>query len=150
MGEVFIRLYERTMPGLVDGGFDWVDVRDVVDSAVRALEHGKRGERYLLSGHYASMKELAALAGEITGRRPPRFVAPIWLARLALPFTRWQSDITSSRPLFTAESLSAVELGNPRVRYVKASVALDHRPRPLRETVADAYAWFREKGYLST
>ena len=37
MGQVFVDLHERTMPGLINGGFDWVDVRDVVSSALVAL-----------------------------------------------------------------------------------------------------------------
>ena len=30
MGRVFLDLYYRRLPSLIDGGFDWVDVRDVV------------------------------------------------------------------------------------------------------------------------
>src|SRR5437868_245817 len=31
MGEVLLDLYHRRLPALVEGGFDWVDVRDIVD-----------------------------------------------------------------------------------------------------------------------
>ena len=43
MGQVFLDLARRKMPALLDGGFDWVDVRDVVAGAIGALEHGRAG-----------------------------------------------------------------------------------------------------------
>jgi protein-S-isoprenylcysteine O-methyltransferase Ste14 len=37
MGEVLLDLYHRRLPGLVAGGFDWVDVRDVAASTLAAV-----------------------------------------------------------------------------------------------------------------
>src|SRR5262245_3655090 len=69
MGEVFLDLFHRRLPGLVVGGFDWVDARDVVAGALAAADRGRCGERYLLSGHRATIHELALLVEELTGRR---------------------------------------------------------------------------------
>ncbi len=67
MGRVLLDLQRGALPALVAGGFDWVDARDVCAAAIAAEDRGRRGERYLLSGSYASVVDLAALVAEISG-----------------------------------------------------------------------------------
>src|SRR5207237_8277691 len=86
LGSVLLDLYRRKLPGLVDGGFDWVDVRDVVAGALAAAEKGRTGERYLLGGARRTVLELAREVEKVTGARPPRFVSPMWLARASAAF----------------------------------------------------------------
>src|SRR3569832_628694 len=38
LGQGLIALYNRTLPSLVNGGFDWVDVRDIAKAAIAAME----------------------------------------------------------------------------------------------------------------
>jgi dihydroflavonol-4-reductase len=147
MGEIFLDLYHRKLPGLVDGGFNWVDVRDVAEGAIAAAERGRTGERYLLAGRWCSVPDLAALVESTTRVRPPRLVAPMWLARAAAPFATAFANLAGRRPLFTSASL--VALRNHRdVRNDKAKRELGFAPRPLEETVADVYAWFKEAQVL--
>ena len=47
------------IPALVQGGYDWVDVRDVVDGAMQAERLGRSGARYILSGHWKSVMDVA-------------------------------------------------------------------------------------------
>src|SRR5690606_3858080 len=126
--------------GLVRGGFDWVDVRDVVAGALAAAERGRCGERYLLTGHRATVVELADLVAEHTGRRRPRIVAPMWLARATVPFAGAGAWFTGKRPRFTAASLYALR-HHERIVRDKAARELAYAPRPLRETVNDTLAW---------
>ena len=141
MGQVLLDLYHDRLPSLIEGGFDWVDVRDLVATAIAAEQRGRSGEAYLASGHYASVAELAALVSEFSGKRPPRFVCPQWLAHVGLPFAALASKITGSEPLFTREALGALR-ANTQIVCDKAAKELGHVPRPLRETVADTLEWF--------
>lgn len=149
VGQVLLDLYHRRLPALVAGGFDWVDVRDVVAGAMAAEQRGRTGRSYLLSGEWKSVVELAAIAEAVTGVRPPRFVAPFWLARLGAPFLTAFARLTGRRPLYTADSLHALE-SNRRISCERAVAELGYTHRPLRETIADAYAWFREAGMLGS
>jgi dihydroflavonol-4-reductase len=144
MGRGLIALYRGSLPALVPGGFNWVDVRDVVLGAIRACELGETGERYLLSGTWASIRQLAEMVEAISGYRKPKFTSPLWLARLGLPFTRAFASINGSQALYTAESLNALAGANRNISYEKVAKLFNYQPRPLLETLEDTFQWFRQ------
>lgn len=148
MGEVLLDLYHRRLPGLVDGAFNWVDVRDIVDGVIAAADRGKRGDKFLLSGERKSIRDVAALAEEVTQKSAPKLTSPMWLARAAAPFATLYARAAGRRPLFTSASLHALR-NHQLVSHEKATRELGYQPRPLRETLEAAYAWFQGAGYLS-
>lgn len=147
MGQAFLDMWHGRLPGLVDGGFNWVDVRDVVASAMAAETRGRTGERYLLPGHWVSVPDIARTVTELTGRRTPRFVSPMWLARASVPLIAAWSALTGRRPLYTSASLRALRQ-NRVVVGAKAERELGHSPRPFKDSVRDVYAWFEQAGFL--
>jgi dihydroflavonol-4-reductase len=147
-GQVLLALGQRRLPALVDGGFDWVDVRDVVAGAMRAEECALAGAKYLLSGHWASLRDLAVLTEEITGARAPRTAFPMWMARVGVPFGTHFTRLDGNHPLYTRFSLRALR-GNPQVSHRRATRDLGYHPRPLRETLEDTFQWFAETGRLT-
>ena len=147
MGRVITDLYYGKLPALIDGGFNWVDVRDICSSAIAAAERGRTGESYLLGGRWASVADLAAIVEHYTGRRPPRITSPMWLARVGAPFVVAFGRITGNEPLYTIEALRALR-ANRYIDCSKAHAELGHDPRPLEETVRDAIEWFIEHGRL--
>ncbi len=89
----------------------------------------------------------ARLVEEITGKKAPRFVSPMWLARFGAPFAMLYAKALGNRPLFTSRSLHAVR-NHSAVTHGKAARELGHAPRPIEETVKDTFAWFEEAGML--
>jgi dihydroflavonol-4-reductase len=148
MSEAILRLANGSLPFLVEGGFNWVDVRDVAAGAVRAAEAAPPGAQYILAGHWASLRELAALIEEATGTPAPRWTAPIALAHFGAPFITAYSHLTGQRALYTSASLRPLR-GYRHVSYARAARDLDYRPRPLPETIADAVRWLEEGGYFT-
>ncbi len=136
MGRFFATVAAGRMPVCLGGAFDWVDVRDVAEAFVAAEARGRRGERYLVSGHHCSVAGLAALAAEAAGVAPPRVVVPLGLASLGAR----RGHHLDPALLFTAEALHALRYGRV-VDGRKAARELGHDPRPLDRTVADAVAW---------
>lgn len=143
LGAVLLALSRGSLPGLVAGGFDWVDVRDVVAGAIRAAERAPSGAKYLLSGHWASVRDLAALVEAISGVRAPRLVWPTALAYIGAPFSTLFAHLTGRRPLYTIVSLRALQ-SNRAISHARATRDLDYHPRPLQETIADTLRWFAE------
>ncbi|MCP5080428.1 MAG: NAD-dependent epimerase/dehydratase family protein [Alphaproteobacteria bacterium] len=142
-GKMLSQMFNSNLPALVDGGFDWVDARDVAASCVAALTRGATGENYILSGKFATMKELAGLCERVSGKPGPRISFPIWVAALGLPILAAWCRLTASPPLYTRESLKALQDANRNVSSKKASEALGHSARPLPLTLADCYEWYR-------
>lgn len=147
LGRALLAFARGRLPVLVDGGFDWVDVRDVAEVAMAAAERAPAGRRYIVGGRWASMAELAALVCSETGARPPRIMCPIGLARAWAPLSTAISLLFGGEPLFTAYTLRVLR-GNRVVSHERAARELGHRPRDLADTVRDTILWFRENGLL--
>ncbi|MEZ5175529.1 MAG: NAD-dependent epimerase/dehydratase family protein [Acidimicrobiia bacterium] len=147
MGRVFLAMFRRRLPAVIDGSFDWVDVRDAASSMLAAEVKGRSGENYLLPGHHLSLADLAAIAADVTGHRRRLITLPMWFARIWGPL----ADVVSRRsgdPLwYTRESIHALRF-SPTVNGAKAAAELDHDPRPMHETVSDMYEWFKQRGLL--
>ena len=143
-----LAICEGRVWALVEGGFNWVDVRDVAEGALRAGEHAPAGAKYILSGHWASLHDLAELAREITGVPMPHLVFPMWLARIGAPFVAAACRLAGRRPLYTSAALQPLE-GNGEISHACAARELGYQPRPLRETVVDTLQWFENKRVLA-
>lgn len=145
MGRFLLRLARRRLPCLVDGGFNWVDARDVAAGAVAAADRGRSGERYLLPGTWKSVRDIAGIARDVAGVRPPRLTLSVGTALMGVPFAAALSRITGARPIFTRLSLDALR-HHRHVRGDKAAEELGYRTRPIEETLADTFAWFAGEG----
>ncbi len=129
------------LPACVRGGYDFVDVRDAAHGCLLAAEYGKKGEGYILSGHYLPLKELLAMAGRACGRKPVPAL-PTALARLAVPFIGAWTRLSGKRPLYTAYSLCTLA-GNSRFSHEKAERELHYTVRDPETTVRDMVEWLR-------
>jgi dihydroflavonol-4-reductase len=147
VGQLLLDLAARKLPALLDGGFDFVDVRDVAAGTIAAGDRGQIGANYILGGAWHSMKQLAVLASAVTGVPAPRLVTPVWTARLSVPISMLIARLGNKEPAVTHEALDVLS-SNRSVSSDKARRELDHAPRPLAESVRDGYRWFAEQAKL--
>jgi dihydroflavonol-4-reductase len=147
LGQAIIDLAKGRIPALVPGGFDWVDVRDVVQGAIQAEKLASSGTHYLLSGNWHSVRQVADLVAELTGRSAPRLTVPFGIAYQSAPLMGWLARFLGFGPLYTRVSLDALQ-SNRNISHAKASRELLYNPRPFRETLGDTLDWFARNGYL--
>jgi dihydroflavonol-4-reductase len=147
MGSVLLALWRRRLPALVAGGFDWVDVRDVVDALRSAGIRGRTGESYLIPGHRRSVADLARLAATVGGSRVTERFAPMRLMTAVAPVCDVLTRLTGTALLPTREALHAL-VSFPTVDGSKARRELGHHSRPIEETLADLHAFFVDSGRL--
>lgn len=145
LGKALMDFKERKIPILPPGGHNFVDVRDISAAVINAVEKGKNGEIYLLSGKYLSLKELASLVTKVTGVKTPKMVMPFWFMQFILPFVKLYGKITGAAPVFTKEAIYALKNGHPNMDNTKAKEELNLTCRPMEETLRDFYAWQKEK-----
>ena len=131
----------------VDGGYDFVDVRDVAAGILACCERGRPGECYILSGRYCTVRDVLAMLHRITGRRRVRVMLPLWLARAAAPLSEQYYRLLRQPPLYTAYSLYTLSSG-ARFSHAKAARELGYTTRPFGTTLADTVAWLRRQGRI--
>jgi dihydroflavonol-4-reductase len=127
----------------VDGAYNFVDVRDVVNGMIAAYDKGKRGESYILSGQKISVRYLLETVREITGKHFFQMKVPFNLAEFAARFTPWYYRRSKTTPRFTPYSLEVLQ-SNCDISHAKATRELGYRPRTLYETITDTVKWFFE------
>jgi dihydroflavonol-4-reductase len=148
LGQLFIRLYKGRIPALIPGGYDWVDARDVAEGAIAAALHGEKGEKYILSGNWLSLKALTELSGKACNKDLRKPVIPYFLGRAGLPFIQGWAKLKKEHPLYTRESLQILQSGNRNIQCNKAIETLGYNPRPLELTLKDTFDWFKQNGYI--
>lgn len=147
-GKMVLDAAAGRMPAYVDTGLNIVHVDDVAAGHVLALERGRIGESYILGGHDLGMPDLLALVDDVMGRRTPRRArlphGLLWPVALGMEGAARAFGI---EPLVTREMLA---MARKRMYFspAKAIAELGYAPRPARQAVADAVAWFRGAGRL--
>jgi dihydroflavonol-4-reductase len=146
-GRIVVEAASGRIPGFVDTGLNLVHVDDVARGHVLTMEKGRLGERYILGGQNASLREMLGAIAELTGRRAPTVGLPI--APL-IPLA-WAAEamaaLTGKEPFVTRDALKMA--AHPMYfTSAKAERELGYAARPYREGLEGALAWFRAAGYL--
>ncbi|MEO7908605.1 MAG: SDR family oxidoreductase [Roseiflexaceae bacterium] len=142
-GQLVLDFLNHRLPGIVPGAGDPVDVRDVAQAMINAVERGRSGERYIVAGgEVVSFGRLAGLLEQVSGVPAPRLRIP-YPAAFAYA---WASEIygrwTGKPVLATINGLRTLR----RARLTsseKARRELGATFRPLIETLRDEVTWFR-------
>ncbi len=133
------------MPAYVDTGLNIVHVDDVAEGHLLAYRTGEVGQRYILGSENLSLSEILAEIAGLMGRKPPRIKLPHGLIMpIAHVAETWARLTRGSEPMVTPD---AVRMARKWMYFStsKAEAALGYRPRPARDAIADAVAWFRER-----
>lgn len=133
----------------LDADLNLIDVRDVAEGMVLALERGRTGRRYLLGHENVSIREVFALLARLTGLPEPRWRVPYGVALAVAYVSEFVADVfTHASP---AATVTGVKLTRRRMHFdARQSLGeLGLHPRPAVDSLAAAVAWFREVGWLT-
>jgi dihydroflavonol-4-reductase len=135
------------MPAYLDTGLNVVHVDDVAEGHILALERGQVGERYILGGENLSLREILTMVAEIAGRSPPRIRLPNTLVWPVACLLEGVARVTGIEPPVTRHHL---RMARKKMFFssTKAIEQLGYSPRPARQAIADAVAWFRANGMV--
>ena len=146
--QLIINYINGNLTACVEGGYDFVDVRDVASGVIAAANKGRKGECYILSNRYIRVPDLLGMLSRITGGRQIRTVLPLWFAKATAPLAESYYKIRREAPLFTKYSLETLT-SNARFTYEKARRELGYKPRDIHATLRDTVTFLiRERTTL--
>lgn len=155
MGTLLVAVAKGVVKVWVEAQANLVDVRDVADAHISAIEHGRVGERYVIAGENLSAREVLTIMAEEAGVAPPRWRVPLGVAlafarplehglHLVLPRLIRGGTVTHV-PTYLLDLVRYPQY----LDSSKAMRELGFKQSPLRQAVRDGLAWYREHGYLS-
>ena len=132
----------------VDAELNLIDVRDVAEGMIRALEHGRFGRRYLLGSENLSIRAVFSILARLTGLPEPYRRVPYPVALAVAYVSEWLADVVTHR--MPAATVTGVKLTRRHMHFDarRSLEELGLKPRPVAESLADAVAWFREMGWI--
>ena len=142
--QLLLNYINGKIPCSVQGGYDFVDVRDVVQAEISAMKNGRSGECYIASGHYTTIHDLFCDIAELSGKRKKRCIVPYWAAKLSAAIAEFFTRKSKKAPLFTRYSVYTL-MSNSLFSHEKASRELNYKARPLRETLRETVAFLQEQ-----
>ncbi|PKB77890.1 MAG: hypothetical protein BZY88_20410 [SAR202 cluster bacterium Io17-Chloro-G9] len=135
------------IPTYVATGMNIVDVEDVAEGHILAMEKGRPGERYVLGNKNVTLKNILDMLQELTGRAAPRWRMPLWLAIGAA----YIDDLVEGKLLRREPRMPLEGLKVSRTpMYVNCQKAVDElgQPqRPVEAALEKAVRWFKDYGY---
>jgi dihydroflavonol-4-reductase len=143
-----IDILNGEMPSGIDGSFNIVDVRDLADGCIAAVDKGRTGECYILANEVITFREFADMAiGERGGEKMKLFL-PIEVAEVMGHVMEAAAKVTGDKPLLTSFNIYNLARNND-FDTTKAREELGYTTRPYKETIHDMVTWLIEQGALS-
>lgn len=147
LGGTLLEAARGKLKAYIHGAFDWVPMRDVVSGHLLAMEHGKRGERYILSGEVHPVSQILDWTAEFSGGARPRIAIP---TPIMLGVALVQDPILARffphvSPRFNRHSIRLLTSGKSASNE-KAQRQLGLVPSQVKDAVAAQMAWFKDEG----
>ncbi|QUD87907.1 hopanoid-associated sugar epimerase [Phenylobacterium montanum] len=146
-GRILIEAATGRIPAFVDTGLNLVHVDDVAEGHLLAMDKGRIGERYILGGQDASLRQMLADIAGLVGRKAPTINLPRGPLYPLAYAAEAMGRITGKEPFVTVDALKMAS-HHMFFSSAKAERELGYAARPYVEALKDALDWFRAAGML--
>lgn len=130
------------MPVYLDQWLESVGIEDAARAMLLAAEHGRDGERYIISERYLSSRELHEVAAEAAGVRPPLFGIPRPVLYAGSHLNDLAARILNRDLPFAAVGMRIADRMGP-LDHSKAVRELGWQPEPVQDAIRRAVAFFQ-------
>lgn len=124
----------KWVPVYFDFGMNIVETDDVITGIISAVDKGRPGQRYLLTGENLNPEKAFALGAEFFGIKKPIIKIPIWALYPVAMVMEIIARLRNKRPKFH-RGLARVARHKFFYSYEKARKELGYSPAPLRESL---------------
>jgi dihydroflavonol-4-reductase len=144
---LFFQIRDGKLKALPPGVATFNHVHEVVKAHISAVDKGRRGENYLLTGAVAPLSEMISIMADLMNIHLKAKVAPPLALKLIGRVNAIVADVTGNQPDITPEMAALMCISNI-CNTNKAERELGYRPRPLQQCLSDSYDWLKFKGLL--
>ncbi len=141
-GWIVKKVVEGRLPCTWDVSMPAVGIQDAADGMILAEEHGRVGDRYLLTDRTFTFTELNAIATKTVGRRPIRLKVPVWVVWVTCWLNEKFNWLLGRDTSITVKSFQLMRILN-EYDNTKARTELGWDPRPAEESIIECARWFR-------
>lgn len=148
-GRMILEFLNGGMKGFVDMDFNIVDVEDVAEGHLLAMENGQPGKRYVLGNRNTSLSEVVQFLSQVTGVPTPRFRIPYPMALTAAWVDEFfEGFLMNRRPRIPISSIRTTRV-DERIDPTPWLNELDAPKTPMSKSLKKSIDWFIEHGYVN-
>jgi dihydroflavonol-4-reductase len=145
-GQVIVDFMKGRMPAYIETGMNLIDVDDVAEGHLLAMQKGRVGERYILGNKNLLLNEVFQILSRLTGVKAPTIKLPR-VAILPLAYAnQWIANVTGRPPRIPLEG---VKMAKYKMHYdcSKAIRELGIPQTTPEVALEKAVRWFHDHGY---
>jgi len=132
----------KIIPGDGTSTGNYVFIDDVITGHIKAMEHGKPGEKYILGGTDIDYNEFFEILAELTGLRYRMIHIPLAVSKAVAGILTAMARVTGKAPLITPALVEKYN-HNWKVSSNKAMRELNYNPVDFRTGAKITIDWLR-------
>ncbi len=140
-GSLLARVATGRFPFYFDYSAEVVGIEDAARAMLLAAEHGRNGERYIISDRYMSVRELHEIAATTVGAPRPRIGIPMPVLRVGARVNDVLARLLRRDLPFAYVGMRMAELMSP-LDHSKAERELGWTPEPVEDSIRKAAVFF--------
>ncbi|GAB5522146.1 MAG: NAD-dependent epimerase/dehydratase family protein [Roseivirga sp.] len=148
-GRLIVDLANETLPAYIKGDRNVVYARDAGRGLLLALEKGRFGERYLITGHNTTTEDLVAAICKRAEVPLLKKTLPLGLAKVISKLQEVRYTLFKGTPPTLSSTAIAVLAGGQHLDGSKAKEELGYEPDlTIEDAIQRAHQWFIKEKYI--
>ncbi|SEA39429.1 Nucleoside-diphosphate-sugar epimerase [Mycobacterium sp. 283mftsu] len=143
-GSLIARVAAGRFPFYFDFASETVGIEDAAHAMLLAADHGRVGQRYIVSDRYLHTRDIHRIAAEAAGVSVPRIKLTLPLLYAAAHANDLAARLLRRDLPFAVAGIRMAEYMSP-LDHDKAQRELGWTPRPVEESIAAAARFFRAR-----
>lgn len=142
-GSLIARVAAGAFPFYFDFASEVVGIEDAARAMLLAADHGRVGQRYIVSDRYLHTRDIHRIAAEAVNARVPRIKLSLPLLYAAAHANDLAANLLRRDLPFAVAGIRMAEFMSP-LDHEKAERELGWTPQPVEESIAAAARFFRD------
>jgi dihydroflavonol-4-reductase len=148
-GKLVLDFIGKKIPGTIQAGTSTVDARDVANAMIKAVQHGRHAEKYIVAGSFVEFSKMFRLLEKVSGVKAPTLQMPNWLVLTLARVDTFISGLQQKTPTIPFDGIQTL-LAMHTLSSAKAELELGVTFRPFEQTLQDTVNWYKDNGFIGT